>query len=110
MVAEFGHRLRVLKDEGPVRQEDCFPVPSLSVVRGGASASPAGRESEIAYVDAESGARRLALIDAWSVPFEECLPVRGFPSYKGSAIMSAAGGRPRPDPLSGMNRGWNGIG
>jgi len=42
-----------------------------------------GRESEIAYVDAESGARRLALIDAWSVPFEECLPVRGFPSYKG---------------------------
>ena len=55
----------------------------LSVVRGGASASPAGRESEIAYVDAESGARRLALIDAWSVPFEECMPVRGFPSYKG---------------------------
>ena len=49
----------------------------------GASASPAGRESEIAYVDAESGARRLALIDAWSVPFEECMPVRGFPSYKG---------------------------
>ena len=53
------------------------------MVRGGASASPAGREFEIAYVDAESGARRLALIDAWSVPFEECLPVRGFPSYKG---------------------------
>ena len=49
----------------------------------GASASPAGREFEIAYVDAESGARRLALIDAWSVPFEECMPVRGFPSYKG---------------------------
>ena len=73
--------------------EDCFPVPSLNVVRGGASASPAGREFEIAYVDAESGARRLALIDAWSVPFEECMPVRGFPSYKGSAIMSAAGGR-----------------
>jgi hypothetical protein len=39
--------------------------------------SPAGREFEIAYVDAESGARRLALIDAWSVPFEECMPVRG---------------------------------
>ena len=55
-------------------------VPVL--VRGDASASPAGREFEIAY-DAESGARRLALIDAWSVPFEECLPVRGFPSYKG---------------------------
>jgi hypothetical protein len=53
------------------------------VVRGGASASPAGREFEIAYVDAESVARRLALIDAWSVPFEECMPVRGFPSYKG---------------------------
>ena len=53
------------------------------MVRGGASASPAGRESEIAYVDAESGARRLALIDPWSVPFEECMPVRGFPSYKG---------------------------
>ena len=53
------------------------------LVRGDASASPAGREFEIAYVDAESGARRLALIDAWSVPFEECLPVRGFPSYKG---------------------------
>ena len=53
------------------------------MVRGGASASPAGREFEIAYVDAESGARRLALIDAWSVPFEECMPVRGFPSYKG---------------------------
>ena len=52
------------------------------MVRGGASASPAGRESEIAYVDAESGARRLALIDAWSVPFEECMPVRGFSSYK----------------------------
>jgi hypothetical protein len=50
------------------------------VVRGGASASPAGREFEIAYVDAESGARRLALIDAGSVPFEECMPVRGFPS------------------------------
>ena len=30
------------------------------MVRGGASASPAGREFEIAYVDAESGARRLA--------------------------------------------------
>jgi hypothetical protein len=58
-------------------------VPSLSVVRGGASASPAGQEFEIAYVDAESGARRLALIDAWSMPFEECMPVRGFPSYKG---------------------------
>ncbi|HEX2402805.1 MAG TPA: TnsA-like heteromeric transposase endonuclease subunit, partial [Mycobacterium sp.] len=55
----------------------------MSVVRGGASASPAGREFEIAYVDAESGERRLALIDAWSVPFEECMPVRGFPSYKG---------------------------
>ena len=53
------------------------------MVRGDASASPAGREFEIAYVDAESGARRLALIDAWSVPFEECMPVRGFPSYKG---------------------------
>ena len=53
------------------------------MVRGGASASPAGREFEIAYVDAESGERRLALIDAWSVPFEECMPVRGFPSYKG---------------------------
>jgi hypothetical protein len=53
------------------------------VVRGGASASPTGREFEIAYVDAESVARRLALIDAWSVPFEECMPVRGFPSYKG---------------------------
>ena len=66
-----------------MRPEDCFPVPSLSVVRGGASASPAGREFEIAYVDAESVARRLALIDAWSVPFEECMPVRGFPSYKG---------------------------
>ena len=39
-----------------------------------------GLEFEIAYVDAESGARRLALIDAWSVPFEECMPVRGFPS------------------------------
>jgi len=98
------------EDAGPVRPEDCFPVPSLNVVRGGASASPAGREFEIAYVDAESVARRLALIDAWSVPFEECMPVRGFPSYKGSAIMSAAGGRPRADPLSGMNRGWNGIG
>jgi sulfate permease family protein len=49
----------------------------------GASASPAGREFEIGYVDAESVARRLALIDAWSVPFEECMPVRGFPSYKG---------------------------
>ena len=71
------------EDAGPVRPEDCFPVPSLSVVRGGASASPAGREFEIAYVDAESVARRLALIDAWSVPFEECMPVRGFPSYKG---------------------------
>ena len=67
---------------GPVRPEDCIPVPRVSVVRGDASASPAGREFEIAY-DAESGARRLALIDAWSVPFEECLPVRGFPSYKG---------------------------
>ena len=53
------------------------------VVRGGAPASPAGRESEIAYVDVESVARRLALIDAWSVPFEECMPVRGFPSYEG---------------------------
>ena len=71
------------EDVGPVRPEDCFPVPRVSVVRGDASASPAGREFEIAYVDAESGARRLALIDAWSVPFEECLPVRGFPSYKG---------------------------
>jgi len=119
-VAEFGVSLRGwlrssdigcgFEDAGPVRPEDCFPVPSLSVVRGGASASPAGREFEIAYVDAESVARRLALIDAWSVPFEECMPVRGFPSYKGSAIMSAAGGRPRADPLSGMNRGWNGIG
>ena len=75
-VAGFG-------DAGPVRPEDCFPVPRVSVVRGGASASPAGREFEIAYVDAESIARRLALIDAWSVPFEECMPVRGFPSYKG---------------------------
>ena len=37
------------EDPGPVRPEDCFPVPSLSVVRGGASASPAGREFEIAY-------------------------------------------------------------
>ena len=119
-VAEFGVSLRGwlrssdigcgFEDAGPVRPEDCFPVPSLNVVRGGASASPAGREFEIAYVDAESVARRLALIDAWSVPFEECMPVRGFPSYKGSAIMSAAGGRPRADPLSGMNRGWNGIG
>ena len=72
-----------MKTRGPVRPEDYFPVPSLSVVRGGASASPAGREFEIAYVDAESGERRLALIDAWSVPFEECMPVRGFPSYKG---------------------------
>ena len=53
------------------------------MVRGGASASPAGRAFEIAYVDAESVARRLALIDAWSVSFEECMPVRGFPSYKG---------------------------
>ena len=53
------------------------------MVRGGASASPAGREFEIAYVDAESGERRLALIDVWWVPFEECMPVRGFPSYKG---------------------------
>ena len=70
------------EDAGPVRPEDCFPVPSLNVVHG-ASASPAGREFEIAYVDAESVARRLALIDAWSVPFEECMPVRGFPSYKG---------------------------
>ena len=53
------------------------------MVRGGASASPAG-EFEIAYVDAaESGARRLALIDAWSVPFEECMPVRECPSYRG---------------------------
>jgi hypothetical protein len=42
-----------------------------------------GREFEIAYVDAESVARRLALIDASSVPFEECMPVGGFPSYKG---------------------------
>ena len=92
-VAEFGVSLRGwlrssdigcgFEDAGPVRPEDCFPVPSLSVVRGGASASPAGREFEIAYVDAESVARRLALIDAWSVPFEECMPVRGFPSYKG---------------------------
>ena len=92
-VAEFGVSLRGwlrsseigcgFEDAGPVRPEDCFPVPSLSVVRGGASASPAGREFEIAYVDAESGARRLVLIDAWSVPFEECMPVRGFPSYKG---------------------------
>ena len=92
-VAEFGVSLRGwlrssdigcgFEDAGPVRPEDCFPVPSLSVVRGGASASPAGREFEIAYVDAEADARRLALIDAWSVPFEECMPVRGFPSYKG---------------------------
>ena len=80
---QFSCQVAGFEDEGPVRQEDCFPVPSLSVVRGGASASPAGRESEIAYVDAESVARRLALIDAWSVPFEECMPVRGFPSYKG---------------------------
>jgi hypothetical protein len=34
---------------GPVRPEDCFPVPRVSVVRGGASASLAGREFEIAY-------------------------------------------------------------
>ena len=77
-VAEFGVSLRGwlrssdigcgFEDAGRVRPEDCFPVPSLSVVRGGASASPAGREFEIAYVDAESVARRLALIDAWSVP------------------------------------------
>src|SRR6185312_8669804 len=92
-VAEFAVSLRGwlrssdigcgFEDAGPVRPEECFPVPSLSVVRGGASASPAGREFEIAYVDAESVAQRLALIDAWSVPFEECMPVRGFPSYKG---------------------------
>ena len=37
------------EDAGPGRPEDCYPVPSLSVVRGGASASPAGREFEIAY-------------------------------------------------------------
>ena len=73
------------------------------LVRGDASASPAGREFEIAY-DAESGARRLALIDAWSVPFEECMPVRWFPSYEGRRNRVGAGGRPRPDPLSGMNR------
>ena len=60
------------------------------MVRGDASASPAAREFEIAYVDAESDARRLALIDAWSVPFEECLPVRGFPSYKGEWAHLAA--------------------
>ena len=58
-VAEFGVSLRGwlrssdigcgFEDAGPVRPEDCFPVPSLSVVRGGASASPAGREFEIAY-------------------------------------------------------------
>ena len=78
--------------------------------RWGASASPAGREFEIAYVDAESVARRLALIDAWSVPFEECMPVRGFASYKGQRNHVVAGGRPRPDPLSGTNRDWNGIG
>jgi len=50
-VAEFGVSLRGwlrssdigcgFEDAGPVRPEDCFPVPSLSVVRGGASASPA---------------------------------------------------------------------
>ena len=62
------------------------------MVRGGASASPAGREFEIAYVDAESGARRLALIDAWSVPFEECMPVRGFPSYKGQSLLGLRDG------------------
>ena len=61
------------------------------MVRGGASASPAGREFEIAYVDAESGERRLALIDAWSVPFEECMPVRGFPSYKGQRQLARPG-------------------
>ena len=87
-VAEFGVSLRGwlrssdigcgFEDAGPVRPEDCFPVPRVSVVRGGASASPAGREFEIAYVDAESGARRLALIDAWSVPFEECMRCAGF--------------------------------
>src|SRR4051794_26085543 len=58
-VAEFGVSLRGwlrssdigcgFEDAGPVRPEDCFPVPSLSVVRGGALASPAGREFEIAY-------------------------------------------------------------
>ncbi|WP_429421986.1 hypothetical protein [Nocardia sp. GAS34] len=58
-------------------------MPGLSVVRGGASASPWDREFEIAYVDAEADERRVALTDAWSVPFEECLPVRGFLSYKG---------------------------
>ena len=58
-VAEFGVSLRGwlrssdigcgFEDPGLVRPEDCFSVPSLSVVRGGASASPAGREFEIAY-------------------------------------------------------------
>ena len=62
------------------------------MVRGGASASPAGREFEIAYVDAEYGERRLALIDAWSVPFEECMPVRGFPSYKGQSLLGLRDG------------------
>ncbi|MFI7664120.1 TnsA-like heteromeric transposase endonuclease subunit [Nocardia sp. NPDC049526] len=58
-------------------------MPGLSVVRGGAAASPWDREFEIAYVDAEADERRVALTDAWSVPFEECLPVRGFLSCKG---------------------------
>ncbi|WP_433712877.1 hypothetical protein ACQP2U_00705 [Nocardia sp. CA-084685] len=51
---------------------------SLSVVAGGAASSPEGGEFAIAYVDAESGQRRLALTDAWAVRLEDCLPVRGF--------------------------------
>lgn len=62
-----------------------MPVSSLSVVPGGAAASPEGGEFAIAYVDVESGERRLTLTDAWAVPLEDCLPVRGFPSYKGQS-------------------------
>jgi len=64
----------------------------VSGVRGGASASPAGREFEIAYVDAEYGERRLALIHAWSVRFEECMPVRGVPYYKGQSLLGLRDG------------------
>ena len=80
------------------------------MVRGDASASPAGREFEIAYVDAESVAQRLALIDAWSVPFEECMPVRGVSVLQGAAQSCRPLVDGRPDPLSGMSRGWSGIG
>ena len=58
-VAEFGVSLRGwlrssdigcgFEDPGPVRPEDCFPVPSLSVVRG-------GRESRSPIDDPETGA------------------------------------------------------